>query len=133
MDAYLRALVRERAGDRCEYCRLRQQDEPLLRFQVDHITALQHRGSDDLSNLALICTRCNWQKGPNIAGIDPDTNLMTRLFHPRQDTWDDHFWLEGPMILGKTAIGRTTIWVLTMNRDDRIELRSALLELGEEL
>jgi hypothetical protein len=41
MDARLRQRVRHRAAGRCEYCGLRQEQEPLP-FHVEHITARQH-------------------------------------------------------------------------------------------
>ena len=56
MDAATRAFVRQRAGDRCEYCLLRQTDSP-LRHQIEHITAKQHGGSDAPDNLAWACNR----------------------------------------------------------------------------
>jgi hypothetical protein len=34
IDAALRAFVRERAGRRCEYCRLREEDADFLSFHV---------------------------------------------------------------------------------------------------
>jgi hypothetical protein len=55
MDARLRELVRQRAGDRCENCRLRQQHDRFHAFHVEHMVARQHRGSDDLENLACAC------------------------------------------------------------------------------
>ena len=42
MDAALRAFVRERAGHRCEYCRLHKEDADFLAFYIDHIVAKQH-------------------------------------------------------------------------------------------
>jgi hypothetical protein len=42
MDAALRALVRERADGRCEYCRLRQEFLPLT-LQLEHIIAIVGR------------------------------------------------------------------------------------------
>jgi hypothetical protein len=127
----LRQQVRARAGDRCEYCRLRQEHEPDRSFHAEHIIATQHRGGDELENLALACQLCNLLKGPNLSSIDPDTEKLERLFHPRKDEWAEHFRLEGAMIVGTTAIGRTTAWLLEMNGDDRVELRATLIELGE--
>src|SRR4051812_45666602 len=100
--------LRRRAGGRCEYCRI---PEAGSRFGhvIDHVIARQHGGLTELSNLALACGRCNNSKGPNIAGIDPKTASLTRLYPPRQDRWDDHFRYEGPQLIGLTAIGRTTI------------------------
>ena len=52
MDAATRRAVRQRAGNRCEYCRVRQEDDPLFTFHMEHITPRQHGGGDALSNLA---------------------------------------------------------------------------------
>ena len=51
MDAQTRELVWRRAGQRCEYCRIHQDDEPFYRFHVEHVVAKQHAGSDDPDNL----------------------------------------------------------------------------------
>ncbi len=95
-------------------------------FHVEHIVARQHRGPTRPENLALACLHCNLHKGPNLSGIDPDTGQLTRLFHPRTDTWDDHFAWSGHLILGRTAIGRATAAVLAMNHPDRLVVRAAL-------
>lgn len=42
--------VWRRANSTCEYCRVRQQYD-LPKFQVDHIIARKHGGTDDLYNL----------------------------------------------------------------------------------
>ena len=73
MDASLRDLVRRRAANRCEYCRLPQAYAPIVRFHVEHIRARQHEGGDDAENLSLACPRCNAYKGPNLTSIDPQT------------------------------------------------------------
>ncbi len=130
MDAATRALVRVRAGDRCEYCRLRQ-GQSRLTHHVEHIVARQHGGSDDPSNLALACHRCNLHKGPNLTGLDPASGDLTPLFDPRRDRWADHFDFAGPRLVGLTAIGRATIRVLEMNDERRVERRAELLALGE--
>jgi 5-methylcytosine-specific restriction endonuclease McrA len=56
-----------------------------LPFQIDHILAEKHGGETVESNLALSCPHCNRFKGPNIAGVDPATAQLTRLFDPRRD------------------------------------------------
>ena len=86
----LRKLVKERAGDRCEYCGLHQ-DHSVMSFHVEHIIPRQHGGASVSENLALACPGCNLHKGPNLTGIDPDTGEVSRLFHPRQDVWQEHF------------------------------------------
>lgn len=130
MDAGLRTLVCQRAGDRCEYCRLRQDHSPLS-LQIEHIIAKQHGGNDDPGNLALSCDRCNAYKGPNLSGIDPETNQLVSLFNPRTQNWQEHFFLDGAMIAGLTPIGRATLRVLNMNAPRRVRLRAALLAQGE--
>lgn len=119
------ALVRERAGDRCEYCGLHQEDSPLAALHIEHVIPKKHGGSDDLENLALACIDCNLHKGTNLTGIDPETSEVTPLFHPRHHRWSDHLEWSGIFLTGKTAIGRTTVRVLEMNGEDRLALRSS--------
>ena len=104
MDAALRTLVRNRAGNRCEYCGLHQDDEPLYRFHIEHILPRQHGGIDDPNNLALACYHCNVNKGPNLAAIDPETGQMVRLFNPRQDRREEHFTVAGAAIAGPLPV-----------------------------
>ncbi len=99
-------------------------------FPIDHVIAVQHGGSNAPSNLALSCLHCNSHKGPNIAGIDPKTKKLTRLFNPRRHQWRHHFRWDGPFLAGRTAIGRTTIVVLALNHPDVLEVRKALIEEG---
>lgn len=131
MDQELRRRVRQRAGNRCEYCRLRQEDEDETPFHVEHVIAQQHGGTDDFENLALACCWCNAIKGPNLASIDPDLGGLTRLFHPRKDRWEDHFRRDGAYILGVTEVGRTTAWLLQFNSADNLDQRMMLMELRE--
>src|SRR5437899_12374694 len=125
ISAQIRAQVRERAENACEYCRLHQDDSPLATLHVEHIIPKIHGGTDDLDNLAFACIDCNLHKGTNLTGIDPETNTITELFHPRRNNWDEHFEWQGIYLTGRTAIGRTTIRVLNMNSDDQIALRSS--------
>jgi HNH endonuclease len=115
MDATTRDLVRQRAGKRCEYCRLHEQHSG-LKHHIEHITAKQHGGSDDADNLALACHRCNLLQGPNLTGIDPQTGQVASLFNPRCDRWSDHFAMEGARINGISAIGRATVQVSVASR-----------------
>lgn len=128
MDAVTGQTVRERAGNRCEYCRL-PQEFSALQFHIEHSRARQHGGTDDLENLALACPECNYHKGTNLTSIDPDTGVVTPLFHPRRDRWDDHFRRDGARIVGKTPTGRTTVWLFEINSGDRLRLRESLLRL----
>jgi hypothetical protein len=123
MDAATREQVRNRAGNRCEYCCLKQEQSPLAALHVEHVVPRKHGGSDDLQNLALACIDCNLHKGSNIAGYDPLTRCLTPLFHPRQHAWADHFRWDGILIVGITAIGRTTVDVLCLNSEEQLQLR----------
>lgn len=129
MDKALEQEVRARANDRCEYCRAPQFASKLT-FPIDHIIARQHGGTTVTENLAVCCGRCNRHKGPNLAGIDPVSGRLTRLFHPRLDQWDDHLRYDGPVIVGLTDVGRTTVAVLSMNRPSQVAIRQALINLG---
>jgi hypothetical protein len=133
MKAETKQMVRERANYRCEYCGLLQQHEPLVKFHVEHIIAQFHGGLGEPSNLALACFNCNVYKGTNLAGLDPDSNQLERLFNPRLDDWQEHFERRQARIFGKTAIGRTTVWLFEMNSHERVELRQELLDDGEQL
>lgn len=123
MNSATRAAVRNRAGSRCEYCKLHQDDSPLAVLHIEHIVPRFHGGTDELDNLALACIDCNLHKGANLTGIDQDTKRVTELFHPRRDRWEDHFAWRGLYIVGKTAIGRTTV-IVRVNSEDQLALRS---------
>lgn len=124
MDAQTRARVRERAGHRCEYCQLHQDDSPLAALHIEHIIPKVHGGTDDLENLALACIDCNLHKGTNLSGVDPASGEITKLFHPRRESWEAHFMWRGNEIVGRSASGRTTVRVLQMNSEDQLALRS---------
>jgi 5-methylcytosine-specific restriction endonuclease McrA len=126
MDAATRALVRSRAGGSCEYCQSHQGDEPIFRYQIEHILPKQHGGTDDDVNLALACPHCNQHKGTNLAGLDPIDDSLTPLFNPRAQRWEDHFAHRGPVIMGQSAVGRTTVRVLHMNDELRVRHRATL-------
>ena len=122
----LRLGVRVRAGDRCEYCQLHQIDSPFVTLHVEHIIPKKHGGEDDFDNLFLACGDWNLRKGSNLAGIDPVTGKLIALFHPRLQNWSDHFAWKDLHILGRTAVGRTTVRVLDLNHKERLEMREAI-------
>ena len=126
-----RELVRERAGYRCEYCHLPESAATAATFHIEHIIAKQHGGSDELDNMCWSCHRCNLHKGPNLSGVDQQTENVVRLFHPRNQSWKRHFQWTGPTLVGRTKTGRATVAVLDMNDPDRVELRRILMEEGE--
>jgi 5-methylcytosine-specific restriction endonuclease McrA len=125
----LKRQVRRRARYRCEYCQLPQSAWP-VRHQVEHIIAEQHEGDDEPSNLALACAHCNLHKGPNLSGLDPVTRELTRLYDPRRDRWREHFAWQEAVLIGLTAVGRTTIQVLAMNDPVVVAIREALIVEG---
>ncbi len=123
----VRLRVRQRAENRCEYCRTRQEHEPFVTYQVEYVIPKQHGGSDDEENLALACPQCNLHKGPNLTGIDPETGAIEPLFNPRLQAWDEHFEARGSYLFGKTPVGRVTVRVLAMNENARVDLRRETL------
>lgn len=133
MKSELRSYIRQRAGDRCEYCRLPQHALPFATFHIEHIIARQHGGATDSDNLALACDRCNLFKGPNLTGIDPATQMTIALFNPRTMAWTDHFRQIGWQVEGVSPIGRATVNVLNMNAQRRIQLREQMqIQLNSE-
>ncbi len=90
MDGETRFLVCNRASSRCEYCGLHEDDDAYT-FYVEHIIPKKHGGGEELDNLAFACHQCNLHKGPNLSGIDPVSKATVELFHPRRDSWTEHF------------------------------------------
>jgi len=127
MNLAIEQEVRRRASDRCEYCHL-PQSLSKLKFSIDHIIARQHAGTDALENLALSGGDCNRRKGPNIAGIDPQTKQLVRLFDPRRDDWNQHFAWNDFIILGITPIGRATVITLDINGIHQVAMRKKPME-----
>jgi len=128
--------VRRRAGDRCEYC-LNPQVAFRRPFHIEHIVARKHGGATQLDNLALACWHCNFKKGPNLAGLDPETAQMEPLFHPRKHKWANRFVAHvgglmplGIEIRGLTPVGRATVRVLGLNEE--IDRADAPVELWLE-
>lgn len=124
----VRQLVAERAHHRCEYCQITS-SVATSAFEIEHITPTAHAGSDDISNMAWSCRRCNSAKGTTTTALDPQNNLPIRLFNPRLDTWLEHFaWdaSDDTRVVGKTATGRATIAHLELNRPELLLLRRLL-------
>jgi hypothetical protein len=124
-----RKFVVDRAGNRCEYCRIVQSGY-IARFHVDHVIPKQHGGKDEPENLAFCCPACNRKKGPNLSGVDPETASIVTIFNPRQQSWSEHFRWSGVSIVGVTPHGRATVQVLELNAAKRLKLRRALLAEG---
>ncbi len=127
----LRAFVRERANYRCEYCHALEAWQ-YVEFTVEHVVPLAAGGESTEENLALACFGCNRRKSDRQVARDPETDEKSRLFHPRQDTWNDHFtWsVQGVWLSGVSAVGRATVAALEMNRERAALIREADLALG---
>lgn len=122
VDASLRRFVRQRAGNRCEYCGLHQDALSFAVFHVEHIIAQQHGGTDSGDNLCLACHWCNFSKGTNIA--TREAGHLVPMFNPRTQSWRDHFEQRGSRIIGLTPVGRGTARLLNMNDEDRMQIRT---------
>jgi hypothetical protein len=129
MNRGLKKLVWVRAQSRCEYCQMPQEYDGFV-HEIDHVIAKKHGGHTVAENLVLACFPCNNHKGTNVAGLDPTTRRLTRLFNPRRHKWDRHFRWNGAELIGKTAIGRVTIAVLEINDSQRVLLRESLIDEG---
>ena len=124
--------VRERASFCCEYCfsQWKYCPDPL---SVEHIIPKARGGSSDESNLALSCQGCNGHKHLAVSAIDPVTEKEVPLYHPRRDTWSDHFAWSSDFseVIGKTPTGRATAERLRLNRDSLMNLRIVLCTFGK--
>ncbi len=101
---------------------------PRCRTRLTTSSPVNHGGKTAATNTCIACFACNNHKGPNIAGIDNVTGKLVRLFNPRRHKWAAHFRWEGPMLVGKTPIGRATVAVLAINLAHRVALRKALMD-----
>jgi hypothetical protein len=128
---HLRDQVAERAGGRCEYCRIPTRGQ-IARFPVDHVVPRSKQGKTELANLALACPRCNGHKWAHETGTDPETDTERALFDPRTQAWPGHFrWSpDSCEIEGITPCGRATVSTLRMNDPEIIAIRRLLIDLG---
>jgi hypothetical protein len=122
--APLRRAVVRRARALCEYCRLRQDLCPAP-FQVDHIIPRALDGQTVSENLCLACPVCNNAKRAQLTGREPRSQRRLRLFHPRLQSWNEHFrWSnDSSVIIGSTATGRATVAALKMNQPRIVKIR----------
>jgi hypothetical protein len=127
----IRERVRQRAGNRCEYC-LSHQDYVMGRLQIDHMQPVARGGDDTEENLCLACELCNQYKWVKTHGLDPQTGQLTPLFNPRQQPWTDHFaWSQdGTQIVGLTECGRATVVALNLNSELAVTVRRNWIRAG---
>jgi len=125
----IRKKVEERAGCRCEYCRMHVDDSELS-FSIDHIIAIKHGGGDELDNLAFACPHCNQYKGSDLVTFVDDYDNIVLLFNPRKHDWFEHFEAVKGEIIPKTETGKATVKLLQFNTFERLMLRQVLTEIG---
>jgi hypothetical protein len=132
VSAHDRRAVAERAAYCCKYCQS-QLKFSADSFSVEHIIPRSRGGSDELSNLALSCQRCNNAKFVDVEAIDALTGHSATLFNPRQHDWSEHFAWSHDFVLihGLTPTGRATVDKLQLNRVGIVNLRRVLHGAGE--
>jgi hypothetical protein len=131
LSATIVRLVSERAGDRCEYCRAPQVITAQT-YHVDHIIPIARGGTDDPSNLAYTCPRCNLRKSQRMAMLNTQSKQRIHLFNPRTDRRNDHFAWNAmyDRLLPRSAIGRVTINALDLNGREQVQARRLWIILG---
>lgn len=125
----LRQLVIERAGNRCEYCGISQLGQ-VGTFHIDHIVPSVAGGTTAADNLALACVSCSLRKGARQRIEDPVTGKEVKIFHPRQQSWKEHFRWDEVQVVGLTATGRATVSALDLNRPMMVAIRAEEELLG---
>lgn len=126
----LRKQVEYRADNICEYC-LIPIEETYFGGEIDHIIGIKHSGETVLENLAFACQPCNRNKGSDLGSNSATTNILTRFYNPRIDTWTEHFRLnEDAEIKPLTEIGEVTARIFKFNDFERVLERQGLIELG---
>lgn len=128
ISAELRRVVVGRAGHRCEYC-LIQEEDTYFGCEVDHIVAIKHSGETRAENLAYTCQPCNRHKGTDLGSLSSKSGDLVRFYNPRIDSWSEHFKLENAMIIGQTEMGEVTVRILKFNSLDRLIEREGLIRM----
>ena len=85
--AIQRAIL-ELSRNYCEYCVMPSNYSTDF-FHFEHIIPLILNGKTEFANLARSCGICNNNKRDKVEHIDPLTQEMVRLYHPREDVWTD--------------------------------------------
>jgi HNH endonuclease len=127
----IRRKVEAQAKYRCGYC-LTQQKITGAELEFDHIVPLSLGGTNTEENLWLACSRCNDSKNNRTVAEDPLTQEETPIFNPRTQIWRQHFeWNKtNDNIIGKTAIGRTTVKALNLNHPKIVSARNLWVSVG---
>jgi len=128
----VRRQVRDRAGDRCEYCR-HPADFSCAPFVCEHVLPRVRGSGSTPADLAWACPACNGHKYAKTHAHDPQTGRLVPLFNPRRQRWSRHFAWGADFLLieGRTAVGRATVAALHLNYPALVNLRRALCAVGE--
>src|SRR5437879_3404408 len=127
MNAETRELVWSRAGDRCEYCRIHQDDEPFYRLHIEHVKAEMTRPAlptriEKTHQLARLWVNSGEIRAFVVVIVMAGQSKVVRFVAAPMLFGDD-----GPLIVGRTQCGRATVAVLALNERDRVELRAELI------
>lgn len=124
----LHRKIREKAGFACEYCGTSETDTG-GELTIDHYQPISKDGIDEEENLVYCCFRCNLYKGD----YWHDEPNQIRLFNPRTDKRDEHFWLSGSgKLFALTEIGSITVKLLRLNRPPLVKRRQQTHQNLEE-
>jgi hypothetical protein len=85
MASSLRKRVRERAGNRCEYCRISQEDVPLFPFHVEHIMPASISAPTERT-IAYVSGCAIWPKRYKVSSYDASTGRSKHLTPPHFTT-----------------------------------------------
>ena len=128
----VRRQVRDRAGDRCAYCR-HPAGFSCAPFVCEHVLPRVRGAGSSAAELARACPACNGHKYAKIHNRDPQTGRTVPLFNPRRQRWSRPFaWSTDFLLIeGRTATGRATVEALHLNGPALVNLRRALRAVGE--
>ena len=79
----IRTQIAQRAKNRCEYCKIHE-DDMFIGFEIDHIIANKHGGGDEMENLAYACPHCNQHKGSDLVTFIDSYDDIVMLYNPRK-------------------------------------------------
>lgn len=120
----LQRQIRKQFADCCAYCRT-SESLTATTFEFEHIVPISAGGQTILENVCLACPTCNRHKSSRQTAIDPQTDETVSLFHPQQQSWDDHFFWADDLaeVISRTSVGRATCSALRINRPQLVRVR----------
>ena len=124
-----RGIVRQRAGYRCEFCGVHENDAG-GELTIDHYRPRSRGGGNNLGNLIYACQRCNLYKHD----YWPADEEAIRLWNPRQESSATHFAERDDGALeAKTPVGAFTLSQLRLNRPQLVAFRRRQKQTNESL